>query len=194
METYNDVIVRLTPELDTERAHALLAQATQSLDSALEWEHLETTDGVAVFTALAGSGGWEYAEAASEALLEAGSPEIALYLTHDEDAEAQFVRKRKDEPQPHLAFLVSTAYLDGYLDEDGDDDEEEDSSEEAEPLPEESADHGDRPLIEADRHRLGENAYCWKRFDQWVEGMPVLHRHAHHRELIESVVGERETA
>ena len=191
METYSDVIVRLPPGMDTQRAHQLLSQATEARDRHMEWEHLETTDGVAVFTALAGSGGWEHAETAAEVLLEAGAPEIALYLTHDEDAEAQFVRKRKDETQPHLAFLVSTAYLDGYLDEDEDDEE---GSEEATAPTENAGDHGDRPLTEADRHSMGENAYCWKRFDQWVEGMPSLHRHAHHRELVESVVGERENA
>ena len=50
----------------------------------------------------------------------------------------------------------------------------------------------ERPLSEDDRDRLGEHAYCWKRYDQWVDGMPALHRHAHHRELVESVVGERD--
>lgn len=188
METYTDVIVRLPVGMDTLRCQALLTQATQALDQHMEWEHLETTDGVAVFTALAGSGGWEHAESAAEALLEAGAPEIALYLTHDEDAEAQFVRKRQGEDQPFLAFLVSAAYLDGYLGEEDESDEEVEQDEEN-VLSDEGA---ERPLSEDDRDRLGERAYCWKRYDQWVDGMPALHRHAHHRELVESVVGERD--
>ena len=139
---------------------------------------------------MAGSGGWEHAESAAEALLEAGAPEIALYLTHDEDAEAQFVRKRQGEDQPFLAFLVSTAYLDGYLGEEDESDEEVEQDEEN-VLSDEDA---ERPLSEDDRDRLGEHAYCWKRYDQWVDGMPALHRHAHYRELVKSVVGERQAA
>ena len=192
METYSDVIVRLPPGMDTQRAHQLLSQATEARDRHMEWEHLETTDGVAVFTALAGSSGWEHAETAAEALLESGAPEIALYLTHDEDAEAQFVRKRRGEERPFLAFLVSTAYLDGFLEEEGEEDEGSGGHQNTD----EAVDGGDseRPLSENDREKLGEHAYCWKRYDQWIDGMPVLHRHAHHRELVESVVGERESA
>lgn len=192
METYSDVIVRLPPGMDTQRAHQLLSQATEARDRHMEWEHLETTDGVAVFTALAGSSGWEHAETAAEALLEAGAPEIALYLTHDEDAEAQFVRKRQGEERPFLAFLVSTAYLDGFLEEEGEEDEGSGGHQNTGEAVDRDA--PERPLSENDREKLGEHAYCWKRYDQWIDGMPVLHRHAHHRELVESVVGERESA
>lgn len=176
METYNDLFVRLNHGTTAAEVLARL-QALSGGD--MTWELEEDLGGAAGFHAMGGSAGWELTDAAAESLLQDGHLDVWTYSTHDEDPEAVFSRYSPDQ---RSSFVVSTAYAEW----------EEEEDDQAEQL------HGgktpDEALSENDwRQKLGENVYCWSRYDRWVNGMPVFHRRAGHEELIEDIVGRRRT-
>ena len=176
METYNDLFLRLKPgSTAAEVLERLNAQAKDDLT----WDLEEDLGGAAGFHAMGGSMGWEITDEAAETLMLDGHLEVWTYSTHDEDPEAVFSRYT---PDGNTVFTVSTAYLE-WEGEDGRVSET-DSPEE----------HDGTPLSEDQwRQKLGENGYCWSRYERWIEGMPVFHRRGTHEGLVSDVVGPRRT-
>ncbi len=176
METYNDLFVRLQ---HGSTAQDVLARLNAVAQDDMEWELEEDLGGAAGYHAMGGSMGWELTDAAAEALRADGQLEVWTYSTHDEEPEAVFSRYRE---QGNTVFIASTAFEEGFSE---DEDEEDAPSFEATP---------EHLLTEEQwRAKLGENGYCWSRFERWIEGMPVFHRRKGHEELIEDIVGPRRT-
>lgn len=180
METYNHLLVRLTPSED---AHAIQSFLNALPGHDLEWELDETLDSVAAFQAMGGSSGWEDTETAARALIERGNGDVWTYCTHDEDSEALFSRITPPDIDSH--FIASSAYADWSDDEDEGDAQM--------PIDASTQDMLDDTALSDDtiRAAIGEHAYCWGRYDRWKFGLPNLSCLAIYQELIEDIVGPR---
>lgn len=176
METYNDLFVRLKPGTTAED---VLQRLNDLAKDDLTWDLEQDLGGAAGFHAMGGSMGWEITDEAAERLMLDGHLEVWTYSTHDEDPEAVFSRYT---PEGNTVFIVSTAYIEWEGEGDGE--------REAEP-----AEETEGTALSEDqwRQKLGENGYCWSRYERWIDGMPVFHRRSTHEGLVSDVVGERRT-